>query len=215
MSQHISMSKVNFGLSSDRTYNLTDLGNKTRLSTRLGQPDATMIPNQPNNKLNADQEDVKMDSSLDNLLVTTDLGQEDQQDTDVHWSQKLSTDELESVAGPCAPSRRRSTTGTYCSAVDCHNCQSKGKERGIKFYRFPADPQRRKLWELRVKRADWQPTPASRLCSEHFLSGSKSDDPNDVDYLPSVFKTGHIKQPGPAALERANRAKARERNRTG
>ena len=93
-------------------------------------------------------------------------------------------------------SRIRKSTGTYCSSVDCHNCQIvDGKRRGIKFYRFPADPQRRKLWELRVKRMDWQPTPSSRLCSEHFVSGSKSDDPKDVDYLPSLFKAGHIKQP--------------------
>ena len=28
---------------------------------------------------------------------------------------------------------------------------------------------------------------AARLCSEHFISGSKSDDPTDPDFHPSVF----------------------------
>ena len=62
------MSKVNFGLSSDRTYNLMDLGNKTRLSTRLGQPDGPMIPNQSNNKLISKMTDSK-DFSSDIELV--------------------------------------------------------------------------------------------------------------------------------------------------
>ena len=133
----------------------------------------TNTPNQSDNKLIVDQEVFRKESSLD-AAEHPDIRPN-------NISHKLCTDGTSSV-----PTKRK-MTGTHCSAVECHNFQSQGKERGIKFYRFPAEPQRRKLWELRVKRVDWRPTSSSRLSSEHFVSGAKSDDPYDVDYLPSVF----------------------------
>lgn len=38
-----------------------------------------------------------------------------------------------------------------------------------------------------MKRKDWTPTDHSRLCSEHFISGMKSNDPLNPDYIPSLF----------------------------
>ena len=97
---------MNFGLSSDRTYNLMDLGNKSRLSTRLGQLNGPMIPTQSNKRVTvdkaSDQEGLTRENSLDNLLTSTDNDGELQHDIDVDCmpvsqklspvSQKLSTD---------------------------------------------------------------------------------------------------------------------------
>uniref|UniRef100_UPI00358DE053 THAP domain-containing protein 2-like n=1 Tax=Myxine glutinosa TaxID=7769 RepID=UPI00358DE053 len=35
-------------------------------------------------------------------------------------------------------------------------------------YRFPINPERRKLWMNRVRRVGWEPTSSSFLCQEHF-----------------------------------------------
>eukprot|EP00794_Sanderia_malayensis_P020810 gene20810-22853_t len=34
---------------------------------------------------------------------------------------------------------------------------------------FPRDPERRKRWEIQVRRDDWSPSPHLLLCSNHFL----------------------------------------------
>ena len=56
-----------------------------------------------------------------------------------------------------------------CSAIGCTRRCS--KEKGIKMYRFPADPQRRHLWIRALKRKRWQPNESSRVCNAHFASG--------------------------------------------
>jgi hypothetical protein len=33
---------------------------------------------------------------------------------------------------------------------------------------FPQDKKNRRVWTLKVKRKDWEPSKYSRLCSEHF-----------------------------------------------
>ena len=102
--------------------------------------------------------------------------------------------------------------GNYCAAVNCHNCQKRDQPRGIQFYRFPAAPERRHRWLVRVNRREptgnlWKPGSSARLCSAHFVSGKKSDDPNDVDFVPSVFPTGHVRERHDA--ERAERMRRR------
>ena len=75
--------------------------------------------------------------------------------------------------------------GKSCCAIGCTNRFSKGG--GISFYRFPTEPERRERWIAAVNRKDWAPTNYTWICSQHFVSGSKSDDPLSPNYVPSIF----------------------------
>ena len=104
--------------------------------------------------------------------------------------------------------------GDRCSAVECSNSRLRDSSRGIKFYRFPKDTIRRNRWITLVNRKEpsgslWNPDTYSRLCSEHFLSGKKSEEPDDPDYEPSIFGTRHVKPKKPSDLARFNRRKRR------
>ena len=72
-----------------------------------------------------------------------------------------------------------------CCAVGCTNRFH--KDCGLSFYRFPVDPDRRSRWLAAVKRENWQPKVSSWVCSAHFVSGKKDDDPLSPDYVPSIF----------------------------
>ena len=85
-----------------------------------------------------------------------------------------------------------------CCAPGCENCWSKGS--GLSFYHFPADPVRRAQWGAAVSRKNWEPTEYSRLCSVHFVSGSKSNDKLSPDYMPSIFS--HTNSPIKRKAER-------------
>ena len=71
-----------------------------------------------------------------------------------------------------------------CCAIGCYNKYSKG---GVSFYRFPTDREKRNKWISAVKRKDWEPNEYTWLCSAHFISGVKSNDPLSPDYVPSIF----------------------------
>uniref|UniRef100_A0A8C2FP22 THAP domain-containing protein 1 n=1 Tax=Cyprinus carpio TaxID=7962 RepID=A0A8C2FP22_CYPCA len=77
-----------------------------------------------------------------------------------------------------------------CCAVGCDNRQGKAN---ISFYRIPFARERRQRWVAAISRKNWQPSKYSRICSDHFLQGQKSDDPLSPDYVPSVFV--HTKSP--------------------
>lgn len=47
-----------------------------------------------------------------------------------------------------------------CSAYKCTN----RSEKGYKLYRFPSNPERRKIWRNKVNRLNWEPTHSSYLC---------------------------------------------------
>ena len=72
--------------------------------------------------------------------------------------------------------------GKSCCAVGCVNRYKKNS--GIHFYRFQG---RRARWIAAVGHKDWVPTQHSWICSTHFLSGAKSNDPLLPDYVPSIF----------------------------
>ena len=72
-----------------------------------------------------------------------------------------------------------------CCAVGCTSRFSKGS--GISFYRFPTEPKRRERWIAAVNRKDWAPTNYMWICSQHFVSGSKNDDPLSPNCVPSIF----------------------------
>ena len=56
------------------------------------------------------------------------------------------------------------------------------------FFRFPKDKRKKKAWIKAVNRDKWEPNEYSRICSEHFVDGWHSDDPEDVNYRPTMFK---------------------------
>ena len=57
-----------------------------------------------------------------------------------------------------------------CCAIGCTQPRV-SKANGIKMFRFPIDPERRKAWVDAIKRVGWQPKAHSRVCSAHFISG--------------------------------------------
>ena len=66
----------------------------------------------------------------------------------------------------------------------------------IKFYRFPTmktkqTTERHKKWITAMKRENWPKSEKevdnARLCSEHFVTGAKSDDPFHINYIHTVF----------------------------
>lgn len=75
-----------------------------------------------------------------------------------------------------------------CCAAGCANHFS--KDTGITFHRFPEDPKRRQLWDRAVSRDKWELKDHHRLCSEHFVSGKPSKDPDSQDYTPTLFRDG-------------------------
>ena len=95
-----------------------------------------------------------------------------------------------------------------CCAVNCTNRFAKGSL--VKFFVFPADPERRKRWIVAVSRDKWLPSKYDRLCSAHFVSGRPSTVPDDVDYVPSVFTDGKKRRSGTSGESmRCGRAKKR------
>ena len=65
----------------------------------------------------------------------------------------------------------------------------------MQFYRFPADPERKSKWVAAVNRKGWYPTEYTWICSEHFVSGVKSNNPLAPNYVK------HVKSPEKHRLE--------------
>ena len=80
----------------------------------------------------------------------------------------------------------------------------------MSFYRFPKDPARRALWISAVGRKNWTPNAYSWICSAHFVSGEKSDDPLSPGYVPTLFAhTGSpVKRKAVGDLSRYRRSQA-------
>ena len=71
-----------------------------------------------------------------------------------------------------------------CCAVGCSNVYRKGS--GTKFYRFPSDPERKSKWIAAVRRENWTPNEHTWICSQHFVTGEKSNNPLAPNYVPSL-----------------------------
>lgn len=75
--------------------------------------------------------------------------------------------------------------GKCCCAINCKNRFNKSSQ--ISFYRLPKSKEKRRKWIAAIGRIDWDPTTETWLCSSHFVSGKKSNDPQHPDYVPSIF----------------------------
>ena len=103
-----------------------------------------------------------------------------------------------------------STMPVSCSAVNCVNRLQKTSRIG--FYIFPVDSERKQHCAWAISRDWWEPKVTDRLCGEHFISGRPSKNPEDINYVPTVFKD-RKKQSGILAVdeERQNRTAKRAR----
>ena len=57
-----------------------------------------------------------------------------------------------------------------CCAIGCSNEKVKGSEKG--FFRIPTEPDRRWQWIAAINRKNWTPTEYTRICSDHFITGT-------------------------------------------
>ncbi|XP_065100584.1 uncharacterized protein [Paramisgurnus dabryanus] len=75
--------------------------------------------------------------------------------------------------------------GKSCCAIGCSN--RFGKNSKLSFYRLPKQPERRNKWIAALCRKNWNPVTETWICSSHFVSGTKNDNPLHPDYVPSLF----------------------------
>ena len=71
-----------------------------------------------------------------------------------------------------------------CCVYKCNKqFSASAKSKGISFFRFPKDKRKRRP----VNQDEWTPNDYSWICSEHFVQGWHGDDPEDVNYGPTLF----------------------------
>ena len=107
---------------------------------------------------------------------------------------------------------------TSCCVVGCTNRHC--KDAPYRFYRFPKDSSRRQRWIAAVRRVNidgsaWQPSAGDRVCSLHFVSGEKNDNPTHPGYVPTLNMTGEVITEGAStateqSVSRVERLSARE-----
>ena len=73
------------------------------------------------------------------------------------------------------------------------------ENRNLHFFKIPCkntpfEQRRRHDWLQAIKRDDWKHPGwtesrinQQRVCSSHFVSGERSDDPNNIDWIPTKF----------------------------
>ena len=65
----------------------------------------------------------------------------------------------------------------------------------MKFFVFPADPKLQKRWTVAIYKDKWLSSKHNRLYSAHFVSGRPSNDPDSVNYMPSMYTDGKKRRP--------------------
>lgn len=79
----------------------------------------------------------------------------------------------------------------FCCVVGCAMRRGpESRSAGVGFYRIPVDRRRRRAWVRAISRDSWEPRSWDRVCGRHFVAGFPIDDPEDVDYRPTLHMTG-------------------------
>ena len=83
----------------------------------------------------------------------------------------------------------------------------------IHLFWIPINHRRRAAWVTAVSWKNWQPKNWEWVCGKHFVSGFPSEDPNDVDYRPTLHMKGQTSRVDTSSVlvsarrERATRRK--------
>ncbi|XP_065054555.1 peroxynitrite isomerase THAP4-like [Rhopilema esculentum] len=90
-----------------------------------------------------------------------------------------------------------------CCAVGCANRQE-GEKKNLTFYRIPKgrtpiEKRRRQDWLRAIRRDDWRTWSDEKIskafiCAEHFISGKRSDNPDDANWIPTIFQHSTAKE---------------------
>ena len=72
-----------------------------------------------------------------------------------------------------------------CCALGCVSRHS--KDKGVKLFHFPTRKKQHEAWIRAIRREKWILNDYSRICQLHFKSGRPLRDPNDPDFVPTVF----------------------------
>jgi hypothetical protein len=105
------------------------------------------------------------------------------------------------------------TMPDHCSVVGC--TQIRGREEGIRFFRFPIkNKEQRESWLRAVSRKskgnkNWTPSKTAVVCSKHFVTGNPNPTRTHPDYTPSIFPTNHRNPSTTASLQRHSRVMKR------
>ncbi|KAG9279347.1 hypothetical protein AMEX_G4863, partial [Astyanax mexicanus] len=65
--------------------------------------------------------------------------------------------------------RQEKRTSLHCCVPLCANSSRYNSE--ISFHRFPADPEVRAQWLIKIRRENFSPVACTRVCSRHFKTG--------------------------------------------
>ncbi|CAC5406744.1 unnamed protein product [Mytilus coruscus] len=82
-----------------------------------------------------------------------------------------------------------------CCVINCTTRFNNSDPKS--FYRVPKKPDtRRQLWISAIKREGpegkpWEPADHDRVCYQHFITGQKSNDKTNPDYVPSIHMGGY------------------------
>ncbi|KAG0443409.1 hypothetical protein HPB47_014953, partial [Ixodes persulcatus] len=99
---------------------------------------------------------------------------------------------------------------THATLLDRNNLRER-TSKSLHFYRFPGkayETQRRQAWITAVCRQNedgskWSPSPATRICSAHFVDNCKNDAEAHPSYIPTIFPPVYKKKA--PNVERAKR----------
>ena len=101
----------------------------------------------------------------------------------------------------------------HCCVINCTSGRRKARNNAeqLSFFSFPMGngnkaKHRRVLWLGAVRRKNFVPTKNSKVCGLHFVSGIAINNPESVDYVPSV-NVGYEKHVSARETQTSKRAK--------